>query len=141
MLKSKIKNFVFCIAILIFGFWSLNFLTGCASTKEIAKGIIGISTKETEKSRADAIKKTFNYGYKDCYDRVLEALGRIGVYIYAKNKDMVAVYVSETDTTCVGIYFKQLDANNTLIEVASASTYAKELISRKLFSALEKEPL
>lgn len=127
------------MALLVYGVIALD---GCAGTiTETAKGIIGISTKEIQKSRAEAIKEVFSCGYKACYDRAVEALGRIGVYIYAKNKDMLAVYVSETDTTCVGIYFKELDANNTQIEVASASAYAKELISHKLFSALKKEPL
>ncbi len=134
------KNFNFCIVIFIFAFCISNLLLGCANLKEAARGVVGISTKEVEKSRPGAIKKDFNLPYEICYDKALKALKKIGAYIYTvdRSKNMVAIYVSEDDTTCLGVFFTEIDANNTQVEVASPSTYAKELIADKLFKQMEK---
>lgn len=137
MPKLKIKtchlSFVIWISFFIL-------MTGCAGFKETARGIIGISTKEIENSRKDALKKEFSYDYKTCYNKTLEILTRIGAYIYNQDqkKNLIAIYVSSEDTTSVGIFFKSIDANNTQIEVSSPSTYAKELIAKQLFLGLEK---
>lgn len=124
--------------------------------KETAKCVAGVSTKALEDGRKDAIKKTFNFDQRTCYNKVLERLKAIDTYIYAEGKkeEMIAVYLHKanqtelimtesgftiTDTTPVGIFFKEIDAKNTQIEVSSPSTYAKEFISTKIFSALEPE--
>ena len=125
--------------ILLLGYSFIG-LAGCASLKEGAKCIAGTSTRDIERSRAGAIVKSFNYDYGSCYSKTEEILKSIGAYVYAKNKGMIAVYVSEEDTTPVGLFFKETDASSTQIEVSSPSTYAKELISAKVFSALEGEP-
>jgi len=121
--------FVFCFII----------LCGCASLSEGFKGLAGVSTKVLEDNRQSAIAKTFNYGYFECYTKTLDILNDIGAYIYAGNikKHMLAIYVSETDTTPVGIFFKEISGTKTEIEVSSASTYAKELISKKIFENLK----
>ena len=119
-------------------------LIGCAMLKESAKEFVGVSTKVLAEKRKNAIKKTFTYDFNTCYDKVKNILKRIGCYIYAedvKNK-MIAFYVSESDTTDVGIFFEEIDANNTWVEVSSPSTYAKEFIADTVFKALgpqEKE--
>jgi len=135
----------------------LTTLGGCATIKETAKCVVGVSTKVLEDGRKDAIKKTFNCDHNNCYNKTLEKLKQIGTYIYAEDrkKQMIAVYLHKadetkttvtktgftiTDTTPVGIFFKEIDAKNTQIEVSSPSTYAKEFISTKIFSALEPEP-
>ncbi len=128
---------------LLFGIWCLvlGILTsGCAGIKETTRGIMGISTSQIENSRKDALKKEFNYEYKACYNKTLEILTRIGAYVYTQDqkKNLIAIYVSEQDTTTVGIFFKQVDANHTQVEVSSPSTYAKELIAKQLFLGLEK---
>lgn len=142
MEKSKIKNknFEFCIVILIFAFCILN-LMGCAALTEGVKGIAGISTKSLEEARKDAIVKDFNYDYFTCYTRTLDVLKKTGAYIYTQDikKHLIAIYVSEQDTTPVGLFFKEIDRANTQIEVSSPSIYAKELIATRVFSALEKE--
>jgi hypothetical protein len=132
-MKSPLK------LVLLLIFCVLN-LTACSTIKETARGVMGISTKEVEASRGDAIKKQFNYGYQDCQAKVLKVLAHIGAYVYARDetKNLIAVYVSSVDTTVAGVFLKEVDANNTLIEVASPSTYAKEFIAEKLFSGLEK---
>ncbi len=120
-----------CLFILIF--------SGCANLKEVGKGILGTSTKQLEEARPQAIKKVFNYEYKVCYNKVSKALTNIQSYVYAKNeaKKMLAIYVSSSDTTVVGVFFKEINSNSTQIEIASPSTYAKELIANKLFLELE----
>lgn len=119
-------------------FWLLIGLSGCASIKEGAKGFLGVSTKALEDTRKDAIKQTFKYDYDTCYNKTIEILKEIKAYIYAKDaqKNLIAVYVSEEDTTPVGLFFKKIDANNTQIEVSSLSTYAREQIATKVFSQL-----
>ena len=118
---------------------ALFVLAGCASVKEGARGVIGISTKQIEEAKKDAIVKTFKYSYDVCLKQVKEILTSIGSYIYTedKNKNLIAVYVSTTDTTPVGIFFKQIDADNTQLEISSPSSEAKEYIAGKLFLLLE----
>lgn len=143
MEKSKIKNFFnnfkFCFVVLTFAFCILNF-TGCTTVIESVKGVAGISTKSLEEHRKDAITKTFNSGYSRCFDKAKKVLKNMGAYIYAQDtrKQMIAVYISEEDTTPVGIFFKAIDANTTQIEVSSPSTYGREFMSKRLFQALEK---
>jgi len=137
-IQIKVKKFGFWSVILIFAVCSLSF-SGCAAIKEGGRCLIGVSTKEVERSRSGAITKSFNYDYNACYSKTKGILKNIGSYIYAQNKNMIAIYISEEDTTPVGLFFKEVDANNTQIEVSSPSTYAKELIAAKVFSALEGE--
>jgi len=124
--------------IFIFSFMLL--LSGCATIKEDGKKMLGVSTKALEEGRKEAIKKQFNYDYKTCYNKVKAILKENDSYIYAQslNKHMFAVYVSEEDTTPVGLFFEEIGAADTQVEVSSPSTYAKELISTKVFSELEK---
>lgn len=140
-MQIKISNFKFFITILTLAFCIFNF-TGCLSVKEYCKGVLGISTKSLEKGRKDAILKTLNFDYFTTFTMTLDALKKIGAYAYAKDikRHLIAVYVSSEDTTAVGVFFKEIDAANTQVEVSSPSTYAKELIADKLFKILEKAP-
>ena len=112
---------------------------GCASLKEKTRCVAGVSTKELEEGRKDALRKTFTYDYPSCFSKTKGILQDIGAYIYAKdiNKNMIAIYLSEQDTTPVGIFFKEIDSVSTEVEISSPSTYAKEMIAQKLFTALE----
>jgi hypothetical protein len=116
------------------------FLTGCASLKEGMKGFSGVSTKVLEDGRKDALVKVFDYDYAQCNTKVLAVLDDLKAYIYAKDAfdHMIAVYVSEKDTTPVGIFLKTIDANKTQVEISSPSTYAKEWMAFKIFSALDE---
>jgi len=122
-------------------FLSLILINGCASIKETAKGFAGISTKELEAGRKSAIVKQFDYDYFTSFTKALDALKNMGSYIYAQDikKHMIAIYVSESDTTPVGIFFKEISATSTQIEVSSPSTFTKEIISQKLFQALSEK--
>jgi hypothetical protein len=143
--SCKQKSFAHCIFghRLLFGIWCLVLVIltgGCLAIKETAKGIAGLSTKVLEEGRENGITKTFNYDYRACYNKVRDILKQGTSYIYAQDikKHMMAIYVSEEDTTPVGIFFTEKGASITEVEVSSPSTYAKELIAQRLFSALDR---
>jgi hypothetical protein len=127
----------------VFFIWSLIFVCGCSTVKDTVKSVAGVSTRQLESARNEAITKNFNYDYKSCYDKVKSALKENGSYIYAEDskKRMIALYLSQEDTTPVGVFFSQINAANTQIEVSSPSAYAKEFIWAKILLALEKEGL
>jgi len=117
-------------------------LLGCAALKESGKGFMGISTKILEDTRKDALKKSFALGYNDCYLKVKNILSQSGkesvIYAEDHNKRMIAIYFSFTDTTPVGIFFTEEPGLNTLIEISSPSTYAKEEIANRIFNGMDE---
>ena len=120
---------------------SIVFLAGCSGTKEVLKGLAGVSTKVLEEGRKDALKKDFNYDLMTCYNDTKAILTRDGSYIYAdelKSKRMIAIYISYEDTTPVGIFFSEISEGQTRVEISSPSIYGKETIAKRLFTALEK---
>lgn len=126
---------------LVWVFLVLISLYGCAHITEAGKGFLGISTKILEDNRNSALKKDFNYDYFTAYTQASDILKRMETHAYAGSikKHMIAVYLSDWDTTPVGVFFSEIGANNTRIEVSSPSTYAKEYIADKLFSVLDKK--
>ncbi|MDD5771749.1 MAG: hypothetical protein PHO81_05890 [Candidatus Omnitrophica bacterium] len=126
-------------------------LLGCATVKEMGKGFAGISTKVLEDTRKDALKRSFPLDYDSSYAEVKKILlGKkeekepgqegTGAYIYAEDpaKKMIAVYVSEADTTPVGIFFTVERKKKTLIEISSPSVYAKEYIAKNIFTGIDE---
>ncbi|MDP3732205.1 MAG: hypothetical protein Q8R31_04155 [Candidatus Omnitrophota bacterium] len=129
----------YCSIVLLF--YCSIVLLGCAIPWEGAKGFAGVSTRALEDNRKTAVTKAFNYDYLTCYAKSVDILKRMQVYIYTQSikKHMIAIYVSKQDITPVGLFFKEIDANNTQVEVSSLSTYAKEFISGKVFPVLDKQ--
>ena len=121
--------------IALLGYWVIGLL-GCATVKQAAKGFLAISTKEIEEAREQAIIKIVDYDYTSCYQKVKERLKQIESYIYAQRDDFIAVYISKTDTTPAGIFFKQIDQQKTQVEIASPAADTKEYLAEKIFSAL-----
>ena len=139
-LKVKSKKLNMFLIILPLTFYLLPFMSGCATITEGTKGFLGISTKELEKQRKNAIAKTFAYDYFTCFTKTSDILKGINAYIYKKDiKDkIIAIYVSSEDTTPVGLFFKEVDASHTQLEISSPSASAKELIAKQAFLALEE---
>ena len=127
-----ISALVFCVL--------LYFSAGCTGFKEGVKGIAGVSTKVLEDNLNNAKAKEFELDFNACYFKAQGALKDIGAYIYAKDnaKKMIAAYVSEQDTTPVGLFFKSTTKSRTQVLVSSPSNYAKDVIAEKVFSAIEK---
>ncbi len=117
-------------------------LLGCATVKEMGKGFAGVSTQVLEQKRNEALKKSFALGYNDCYAKVKDILNLKDKesYIYAEDlkKKMIAIYLSSTDTTCVGIFFTEEVGGSTLIEISSPSIYAKEEIAKRIFTGIDE---
>ncbi|MCX5693705.1 MAG: hypothetical protein NT014_01005 [Candidatus Omnitrophica bacterium] len=115
-------------------------LLGCSTVKEIGKGFAGVSTQVLEDNRKDALKKSFALDYNRCYAKVKEILNEKNkeAYIYAQDtkEKLIAVYLSVTDTTPVGIFFTEQTGGETLIEISSPSIYAKEEIANRIFTGL-----
>jgi hypothetical protein len=125
-------------------------LSGCVTIKEMSKGFMGVSTQVLEDKRKDALKKSFTLGYSDCYAKVKDILAKDVLvkdtldnetnapYIYMEDakKKMIAIYLSPTDTTPVGIFFTDQTGVSTLIEISSPSIYAKEEIANRIFKGL-----
>jgi hypothetical protein len=125
----------------LLGLGFLLFCAGCSvGMKESLRGVAGVSTKVLEDNLPGADSKEFNLDHDAAYSKVQKVIKEIGAYIYAvdKSRDLIAIYVTEEDTTPVGIFFKGLDNAKTLVSISSPSKFAKEIISGKLFSGLEK---
>jgi hypothetical protein len=135
--RKSIKNYILLFAI----YYLLFAQTGCASVKEGLKGFLGLSTKVLEDTRTEAIKRQFSYDIDSCYNKVKASLKERGSYIYKDDpkKHMLAIYVSDEDTTPVGLFFTEVDKNITLLEISSPSTSAKELIAKRIFLTLEEQ--
>ena len=110
-------------------------VAGCASLKQGIKGFLGISTKEIEDVRDKAIVKIVDYDYSSSYEKVEQRLAVIGSYIYARQKDLIAVYISKTDTTLAEIFFKEIDEQRTELAIASPAKDTKEYLAENIFSA------
>ena len=112
--------------------------SGCARMREGVRAIAGISTREVENSRQNSIKQVFECDYFTCYAKVQDALKHIGAYVFAENKekDLIAIYVSQQDTTPVGLFFREIDSTHTQIEISSPSSFARDTMAEKIFANL-----
>jgi hypothetical protein len=121
-------------------FLIILFLTGCSGLKEATKGFLGVSTKILEESRTNSLKKDFSGSLADIHQKIIAALTINKSYIYkdAKSKDFIALYVSKTDTTPVGIFLTEISAVKVGVEVSSPSTDGREFISKVIFDALKE---
>lgn len=114
------------------------FLSGCSGLKEATRGFAGVSTKILEDKRGEAIKKDFSGDLPGIHNKIIGILKKEGAYVYRDDlaHNLVALYLSNTDTTPVGVFLTDIDKGNTRIEVSSPSTYGKEVIADIIFSSL-----
>lgn len=143
------KSLKLFLIVLIVGLFA-----GCSGMSEAVKGFAGVSTKVLEDNRNSAIKKEFAYDLLTAHVKIREILrgykyttegtdegatvSHSQVYIYSDDlrNDLIACYLSETDTTPVGIFLTESSKNKTLVEVSSPSIYAKEFVAKFLFAGL-----
>ena len=125
--------------VLVVLFSVLFILSGCCNLKEAVRGFAGLSTKVLEDTRKDAVAKDFNASFDEARSTIKNALKENHSYIYREDStcNLIAVYVSESDTTPVGIFLTSLDKDNTKVEISSPSTYGKEVIAKVVFNALK----
>ena len=124
---------IFTIILLVY---CLSVLAGCLGVKEGLKQFLAISTKEIEQARDTAIVKIVDYNLQDCYVKIEEILKDSGSSIYARKKDLIAVYISHQDTTPCGVFFKSVGVNKTQLEIASPASDTKEYLAEQIFFGL-----
>ena len=111
------------------------YMTGCATTDDWFKGLIGASTASVESARKNAVSKVFDYDYRTCYDKMKKLLEEMPqVSVYAKKPGLIAVYYNSVNTTPVGVFFKITDEKKTQVEIASPSSSARDWVAKNLFS-------
>ena len=111
---------------------------GCGVTmKEAGRGFLGTSTKILEDGRPRAISREFPCTGVECRKKVMALLKEMKAYIYRQEGDLIAMYVSSTDTTPVGVFVTEA-GGKAEVEVSSPSTYAREHVSRSVFAGLDK---
>lgn len=107
----------------------------CTPPREILKIAIGNSTRSIELARPNALTKVVGYSYGTCYVKTETLLKKMpNISVYATNEDMIAVYYNSVNVTPVGVFFTEIDANHTRIEIASESPDAKEYVSKSVFA-------
>jgi len=113
---------------------------GCAGLMEAGRGIVGVSTKVLEDGRQNAVRKVYPVNYMKCRKTVDDVLADNKAYVYARNdqQKMIAFYMSETDTTPVGVFFIVHGEASTEVEVSSPSRYAKQFIADKISAGFDK---
>ena len=117
------------------------FLNGCATPVDIWKGFLGVSTRELEAERKDAAIKVFDYDYDTCYKKTEKILNDMPkVSVYAKDKQMIAFYYIDPNTTPVGVFFKEIDPTHTQVEISSPDPDAKEWVAKHIFSETFLKP-
>ena len=109
----------------LLGYWLIASV-GCASLGHRVRGFLGISTKGIENARDKAIVKIVDYDYNSCYKMVEKRLSEIDAYVYVRRKDLIAVYISSTDTTTAGIFFKEIDKQKTQVEISCPAPGKKD---------------
>lgn len=125
---------------LVAGVLALVLLGGCLSCREATRGFLGISTRELERLKPFGLSRQYGLGDAASRQAVEKALSGMGAYVYSRDgkKRLIAVYVSEQDTTPVGIFFEPAQDDGTRVTVSSPSTFAKELVSAAVFAGLDR---
>ena len=118
-------------------------LSGCASVADPLKMIWGSSTKALQEARADSISKTYPCHFDECFDAVLKIAGEEKYKVFMKDRvkgliDVIGVK-GNVNTTEVGIFLDELNADQTKIDIASLSTTAKTKVARAVFDGLDKK--
>jgi len=147
-LKSRFLFFLFI-------FMALTVMTtGCSFIQETARTVWGSSTRALEKARVDAVSGTFACSVEECFQRVT-ALSRSAVKQEGKGAQtglfdlflsdpvrgviVVMGVPGQVDTTEVGIFFQEMDARTTRVEVSSLSSRAKRTVARRVFADLANQ--
>jgi len=113
-----------------------------ATASDVFKSFFAVSTKELEELKKEALSKTFEYDYKTCYEKTLALVEKMAdTQIYAKKKDVIAVYCMDYNSTPAGIFFEEVDVSHTKVLISSASSRAKDWVASNIFSEKVQKPI
>ena len=121
------------------------FCSSCASlsdnTVEFGKILWGSSTRALEAARDKAITKIYDKSYWDSVRSAIAVVDNKKWVIFKKDEIkgyMVVMGVTGcVNTTEIGIFFDELSATQTRVEVVSLSTGAKRKVAKALFHGLD----
>jgi len=125
-------------------FLLLSSLLGC-STLEFSR-LVGVGTKPFhEKGKVYSV--TFSKNYFVCYKETLEILKNLQANFYRgeRRKNFIIAYgfnkvaAQCSESTEVAIFFIELGAFKTKVEVSSLNYYLSEFVSAELFRELNKK--
>lgn len=128
--------------IMIFGLCGCQFLKNTVDNLwDFPKTFLGTSTRALEKARDNAITKTYDKGYWDCFRTALKVVMRRQLVVFQKDEIrgfMVIMGIpGAVDTTEVGVFFVELNDHQTRLEISSLSTNAKRLLAKALFHGMD----
>jgi len=131
----------------IIGILILFLIFGHTDPVEVTKQIMGVSIKSLKEEQVERESKVFNYEYNFCYEKTLEVLKEMGVYVFRENKKkhfIVAmnfdkIFKKCIDTTEVGIFFKEIENKQTKIDVTCGNLNLVKFASEEIFSRLKKK--
>lgn len=113
-----------------------------ATPAEAFKSFFAVSTSELEDLKKDALVKIFEYDYKTCYEKTLVLVEKMSeAQIYARKKNMIAVYCIAFNSTPAGIFFEEVDKSHTKVLISSASSSAKDWVALNVFSEKVQKPI
>lgn len=126
----------------------LTVFSGCQFLKNTAdnmwdfpKTFWGSSTRALEKARSNALTKTYDKGYWDCFRTALKIVKKKQLVVFKKDEVrglMVIMGIpGAVNTTEVGVFFVELNDNQTRVEISSLSTIAKRLLAKTLFHEMD----
>ena len=115
-------------------------LNGCARIQETTKVIWGSSTRALDEARSEAISKVYHCRYEECFREVMKIaeLEKFVIFIKDKIKKHIVFMgiKGSVNTTEVGVFFIELNDEETRVEVSSLSTNAKKKVSEMIFPQL-----
>lgn len=125
----------------------LFLIFGHIDPMELTEQIIGISTKSLEEEQIGRESKVFNCNYNFCYDKTLEVLKEMKVYVFLKNKKEHYIVAMNFDkifkkcinTTEVGIFFKEMENKQTKIDITCDNLNLSKFASNEIFFRLKKK--
>ena len=116
-------------------------LSGCSTVGEVSKTIWGSSTRVLEQERINALTKVYDKDYWTILKTAVTYLENKGYIVFKKDEVRGVLIVmgvpGAVNTTEVGVFFVELNDNQTRVELTSLSTNAKRLLSNSLFHGLD----
>ena len=115
-------------------------IAGCARLAEVPKVMWGSSTHALEEAREEALRKTYQTNFGECFEAVLTIARESGhtIFIQDRRKRRIVLMGAKgnVDTTEVGIFFEESPGPQTTVDITSLSTTAKEKVAGVIFEEL-----
>lgn len=116
-------------------------LSGCAGLKDVPATVWGSSTRVLEDKRGNAMSKTYEKGYWEVFRTAVKVLEKKRFVIFKKDEVrglMIVMGVpGAVNTTEVGVFFVELNEQQTRVELTSLSTNAKRRLAKSLFNGID----